>query len=198
MIFSFFPPLSHQVTEAESLTALEEEFGIPNRLESDMAFLGETASWADCRLVFAAPSSGETLKLLCHKSVLAARSGFFRRLLEKRGQNGTEEVDTIHLDNDIIPRKYGRVLLHAMYMDALDMRLVEYDNLNAGAGQERMPAFEDGSCTKEGHALSRGRGGHVADPSDDVIIRDVMNLYEIGRFLEFNFLSQASHAHKAQ
>lgn len=74
---------------ADELAPLEEEFGIPNRLETDVAFLAESASWADCKLVFS--SFGETcLELTCHKSILAARSGFFRRLLEKK--TGTKNV----------------------------------------------------------------------------------------------------------
>ena len=34
------------------------------------------------------------------------------------------EVTTLCLDTEIIPAKFGRALLHAMYTDVLDMRLV--------------------------------------------------------------------------
>ena len=67
----------------DELAPLEDEFVIPNRLETDVAFLAESGTWADCKLVFS--SFGETcLELTCHRSILAARSGFFRRLLEKK------------------------------------------------------------------------------------------------------------------
>ena len=74
-----------QTQQTEKVT----RFG--NRLETDVAFLAETGTWSDCRLVFSAGGFGATesvLELSCHKSILAARSGFFRRLLEKKlGEN---------------------------------------------------------------------------------------------------------------
>jgi hypothetical protein len=114
--------------EASALATLEEEFGIPNSLDSDAAFLIDSGSLADCKLVFtpqgdeAETSKGEgNLELSCHKTVLAARSGFFRRLLQRRigkESNYTTEdgLDVVQLDNDIIPAKYGYILLHAMYV----------------------------------------------------------------------------------
>ena len=114
--------------EASALATLEEEFGIPNSLESDAAFLIDSGSLADCKLVFttqgdeAGTSKAEgNLELSCHKTVLAARSGFFRRLLQRRiGKESsytTEDgLDIVQLDNDIIPAKYGYILLHAMYV----------------------------------------------------------------------------------
>ena len=154
------PDLLRQVSETESLAPLEEEFGIPNSLESDVSFLGESGTWADCKLVFA-PSS---LELSCHKAVLAARSGFFQRLLEK------SDREEICLDNDVIPAKYGPALVHAMYMDALDTRLIRDEGFY---GDE-----EPSEAT------------YSPRSSEEEVMRDVMNLYEIGKFLEFSFLSQ--------
>ena len=112
-------------SEASALATLEEEFGIPNSLESDAAFLIDTGSLVDCKLVFgggveiAKPGEGD-LELTCHKTILAARSGFFRRLLQRRmskeSSHSDEGLDVVQLDNDIIPAKYGFILLHAMYV----------------------------------------------------------------------------------
>ena len=112
-------------SEASALATLEEEFGIPNSLESDAAFLIDTGSLVDCKLVFgggveiAKPGEGD-LELTCHKTILAARSGFFRRLLQRRmsteSSRSDEGLDVVQLDNDIIPAKYGFILLHAMYV----------------------------------------------------------------------------------
>ena len=112
-------------SEASALATLEEEFGIPNSLESDAAFLIDTGSLVDCKLVFgggveiAKPGEGD-LELTCHKTILAARSGFFRRLLQRRMSTESscsdEGLDVVQLDNDIIPAKYGFILLHAMYV----------------------------------------------------------------------------------
>ena len=112
-------------SEASALATLEEEFGIPNSLESDAAFLIDTGSLVDCKLVFgggveiAKPGEGD-LELTCHKTILAARSGFFRRLLQRRmsteSSQSDEGMDVVQLDNDIIPAKYGFILLHAMYV----------------------------------------------------------------------------------
>ena len=109
-------------SEASALATLEEEFGIPNSLESDSAFLIDSGSLADCKLVFTggddtASTQGGNLELTCHKTILAARSGFFRRLLQRRigkDSNFTEEggLDVVQLDNDIIPARYGYILLH--------------------------------------------------------------------------------------
>ena len=113
-------------SEASSLATLEEEFGIPNSLESDAAFLIDSGSFADCKIVFtgggdvAAMEPGVILEITCHKTILAARSGFFRRLLERRKEKeielSQEGLEIVQLDNDIIPAKYGYILIHAMYV----------------------------------------------------------------------------------
>lgn len=129
----------------EAISMLEDEFSVPNSLESDISFLLETLSLGDLRLVF-----DNHEEFLCHKSIVASRSPFLARVIQKK--NGNNPVLDINLDSDIIPAKYARVLLNAIYLDNLDFRLME-------------------QC--EDH------------------VQDAMNLYEIGRFLEFNFLSQA-------
>ena len=116
--------VTNSEAEASALATLEEEFGIPNSLESDAAFLIDSGSLADCKLVFTGDTTPkeEHLELACHKTILAARSGFFRRLLQRRmGKDScfTKEeggLDVVQLDNDIIPARYGFILLHAMYV----------------------------------------------------------------------------------
>ena len=117
--------VTNSESEASALATLEEEFGIPNSLESDAAFLIDSGSLADCKLVFTgsengAESRGSLLELNCHKTILAARSGFFRRLLQRKmckDQDLTKDgLEVVQLDNDIIPAKYGYILLRAMYV----------------------------------------------------------------------------------
>ena len=135
----------------DAITMLEDEFGIPNSLESDVSFLLETLSLGDLRLVF------DSAEFLCHRTIVAARSPFFARVIEKKRTDHDQLIMDIRLDSEIIPAKYARVLIHAVYLDNLDFRLIDQQ-------------FE-------------------GDPNDHV--QDAMNLYEIGRFLEFHFLSQS-------
>jgi BTB/POZ domain-containing protein 7 len=159
--------------DAEAMTMLEDEFGIPNSLESDVSFLLETLSLGDLKLVF----DGAAADFLCHKTILAARSPFFGRLIGKKAAlaaaasaaallaagGSSSEIMEIRLDSQIIPAKYAKILLNALYLDSLDFRLVEPgDNVTVAESS----AAED----------------HVTE---------AMELYEIGRFLEFNFLSQS-------
>ena len=82
--------VTNSESEASALATLEEEFGIPNSLDSDATFLIDSGSLVDCKLVFTPADDTETsheggkLELPCHKTILAARSGFFRRLLQRR------------------------------------------------------------------------------------------------------------------
>ena len=65
-------------THAEALAILEDEFGIPNSLESDVSFLLETLSLGDLRLIF------DDTEYLCHRTILASRSPFLARILDKK------------------------------------------------------------------------------------------------------------------
>ena len=40
-------------------------------------------------------------------------------------------MTTLCLDTEIIPSKYGKALLHVMYMDSLDMRMVHEDQVSS-------------------------------------------------------------------
>ena len=137
--------------QEETISMLEEEFGVPNSLESDVSFLLETLSLGDLKLVF-----DDVIELLCHRTIVAARSPFLSRVISKKAATNSKSVLEIKLDSEIIPCKYAKVLLHAIYLDNLDFRLIE----------------------------------QASDLADNQV-QDAINLYEIGRFLEFHFLSQA-------
>ena len=142
---------------AEAMAMLEDEFGIPNSLESDIAFLLETLSLGDLRLVFVGDHSVE---YLCHRTIVAARSAFLCGVIGKKAKQATTDIMEIRLDGEVIPSRYAKILIHAIYLDSLDLRLIEaVNNLE------------------------------TEDQQSQVV--DIMNLYEIGRFLEFNFLSQS-------
>lgn len=107
--------------DLSSISLLQQEFGTPNSLESDIAYLWETGSMADCRLTFNY-SDKVSPELMCHRTILASRSGFFRRLIERRVKLNpllASSVLEICLDSQIVPAKYGKLLLHAMYHDTV-------------------------------------------------------------------------------
>lgn len=119
------------------LRRLREEFGSPNPLEDDLRYLLESGDHADAALVFTEGADGPLgprpdsagseygfrprLELPCHRAVLAARSPFFRSLLARRARTQEERQPTrIVLDEGVIPKRYARVLLHAVYLDQVD------------------------------------------------------------------------------
>ena len=155
--------------QTEAIAMLEDEFGIPNSLESDVSFLLETLSLGDLRLVFEGGSSD----YLCHRTIVAARSPFLARVIAKKSSN--DNVMEIGLDSEIIPARYARILLHAIYMDSLDLRLIE----------------ESSNSQLFGGGINSSDGATGTTEDRDRNVQDAINLYEIGRFLEFNFLAQA-------
>lgn len=166
------------------LRRLGEDFGTPNPLEHDLRYLLETGDYADAALVFTSeshsnssggsngsdchrPDSGSSeygfrpkLELPCHKAILSARSPFFRGMIQRRLRSFEEQNDRaiptrIVLDETVIPKRYARVLLHAIYLDSVDLSLIIRSNGGAGSPLE-----------------------------------EAMELYQIGRFLELDILSQ--------
>jgi len=135
----------HDATlEANLLRRLGEEFGMPNPLEHDLRYLLDTGDYADAALVFTSdsdyqrPDSGSSeygfrpkLELPCHKAILSARSPFFRNLIQRRTRSGEDHTERalhiptrIVLDESVIPKRYARVLLHAVYLDTVDLSLI--------------------------------------------------------------------------
>ncbi|XP_055914389.1 BTB/POZ domain-containing protein 7 [Eupeodes corollae] len=177
------------------LRQLGDDFGTPNPLEHDLRYLLETGDYADAALVFTSegndyhrPDSGSSeygfrpkLELPCHKAILSARSPFFRNLIQRRTRNVDEYTERalhvptrIVLDETVIPKRYARVLLHAIYLDTVDLSLILR---GAGSGNSA-------GSLGEVHALTHtGR----ARPTP---LEEAMELYQIGRFLELDILAQ--------
>ncbi|XP_017852992.1 BTB/POZ domain-containing protein 7 isoform X2 [Drosophila busckii] len=178
------------------LRQLGEDFGAPNPLEHDLRYLLETGDYADAALVFTAEAGNDYLRqdsgnseygfrpkleLPCHKAILSARSPFFRNLIARRTRNIDEYVErSIHvptrivLDELVIPKRYARVLLHAIYLDTVDLALIMR---GAGSGTAA-------GSLGEVHALTNT--GRVRPTT----IEEAMELYQIGRFLELDILAQ--------
>uniref|UniRef100_A0A8D8ANN2 BTB/POZ domain-containing protein 7 n=2 Tax=Culex pipiens TaxID=7175 RepID=A0A8D8ANN2_CULPI len=182
------------------LRRLGEDFGTPNPLENDLRYLLETGDYADAAIVFTSeggdyhrPDSGSSeygfrpkLELPCHKAILSARSPFFKNMIQRRIRNVNEEhqlhgtdrslhVPTrIVLDESVIPKRYARVLLHAIYLDTVDLSLILRGN---GCGVGAGSLGEVQALTHTGRTR----------PSP---LEEAMELYQIGRFLELDILAQ--------
>ncbi|XP_038074595.1 BTB/POZ domain-containing protein 7-like [Patiria miniata] len=179
----------------DTLIQLGEKFGTPSPLEHDLRHLLETGEFTDAVLVFssdlepetsevpteaasAQPAPHKTSSLRCHKAVLAARSPFFRNLLQKRQRSGEDSTERtlqaptkIVLDDSIIPKKYAQVLLYAIYQDVLDLSLVLPDSPSVGS-------------LGEAQAMAAGKA-----PMSRVEM--AMELYQIARFLDLGSMAQA-------
>ncbi|XP_046617499.1 BTB/POZ domain-containing protein 7 isoform X2 [Neodiprion virginianus] len=176
------------------LRRLGEEFGTPNPLEHDLRYLLDTGDYADAALVFTSdgdyqrPDSGSSeygfrpkLELPCHKAILSARSPFFRNLIQRRTRSGEDHTERalhiptrIVLDECVIPKRYARVLLHAVYLDTVDLSLILR---GSGCGNSAGSLGEVQALTHTGRVR----------PSP---LEEAMELYQIGRFLELDILSQ--------
>lgn len=82
--------------------------------QSDLRDLLQTGKYSDIVLVL-----GDE-QFAVHKPILAARSPFFRSLLQRRSNS-----KKIVLDDTVIPKRYARVILNCMYTDKLDLSLIE-------------------------------------------------------------------------
>ena len=176
----------------EILMKLATEFGVPNPLDQDLRTLLETGEYSDAVLVFSCggncndPSSSIDSDVMCksvhhevrcHKAVLAARSSFFRNLLLRRAKSGDESSERtlqipskIVLDESVIPRRYARVLLNAIYQDSVDLSLILRGSTS--------------TCSlSEVQAIAAGKGQMT-------LIDEAMEVYQIGQFLDFPVLSQ--------
>lgn len=176
------------------LRRLGDDFGTPNPLEHDLRYLLETGDYADAALVFTSdssdyhrPDSGSSeygfrpkLELPCHKAILSARSPFFRNLISRRTRNDEDQERSLNvptrivLDETVIPKRYARVLLHAIYLDTVDLSLILRGN---GCGNQHGSLGEVQALTHTGRTR----------PTP---LEEAMELYQIGRFLELDILAQ--------
>ena len=116
-------------------------------------------------------------KLRCHNAILAARSPFFRNLVLRRARSGEELTERvlhsptyIVLDESVIPRRYARVLLSAIYLDTVDLSCIMRSSASLGT-------------LSEVQAMVSGRAHLTATD-------EAMELFHIGRFLEITALIQ--------
>ncbi|MCJ8744015.1 hypothetical protein PDJAM_G00101350 [Pangasius djambal] len=156
-------------------------------LETDMRELRQRMCYYDSVLCFSSDSepdepfgadmSGEEEELKAHKAVLAARSPFFRNLLQRRVRTAEEDSTParIVLNESIIPRKYAGVVLHCMYTDAVELERVVRSSPSAGS-------------LGEAQALAAGKGSMSR-------AEEAMELYHIALFLEFSMLAQGECVH---
>ena len=174
------------------LLKVADELGMPNPLEQDIRTLLETGDYSDAILVFSsdpdlndslsseagsseALNRSSKLELPCHKAILAARSPFFRNLLVRRAHLGDDSViqtspSVIVLDEEVISRRYARVLLNSLYLDSVDLSLI-------------MRGSTSMCSLSEVQAIVAGKGQMT-------LVDEAMEIYQIGQFLDFPALSQ--------
>ncbi|RXG51806.1 BTB/POZ domain-containing protein 7 [Armadillidium vulgare] len=194
-----------RLNNLDLLMQLCDEFGTPNALECDLRYLLDSGDYADCILVFSSSGdcsgnqggeigggsvSGESscpsdygfhnrLEVFCHKSILSARSPFFRSLIQRRQryseemyERGIPQPTRIVLDEGVIPKRYARVLLQAIYLDTLNLSSIIRDSASTNSLSEAQSMVQTGRA-------------HLT------VVEEAMEIYQIGRFLELDILTQS-------
>lgn len=173
--------MSHEEINCEEIfRKLGEKFGVPNVLEKDLKSLLEGEQLGDVTLVVVSgggsPShrqnDGNTLEFNCHSAILCARSSYFKSLIKQKMKEdctcvGVRKKLRISIDESILPRQYIRVVLQCMYLDYVDLRSII-----------KWKTADD----------ALGNGGET----DKLLTTSemAMELYEIGKFLDFPTLCQ--------
>jgi len=172
----------HQI---DLLISLGRECGVPNLLEVDLEYLHQSGDHTDCILVFtgdsaksgahqrpgaaAAAAAGfdTAVQLSCHKAILCARSPFFRNLVARRLQAAAAETQD---RGPTIPQPLRIVLdetvIAQKYARVL-VRALYIDSIDFDLVDDR--------------GVERGDR-----------VKDAMELYQIGRFLDLDILAQNS------
>lgn len=177
----------------EALIRISQQCGVPNPLSHDLKHLLETGIYSDASLCFQCSNDNdsksqsnccccEQTEFSCHQAILSARSPFFRNVIirqQKRNslnKNACPQRIKIILDESIIPRRLGRILLHVMYRDS-----------------ENLLNLIQSSICKCRHRLSSqsSSSSNSKESQSMILVKEVMNLYEIARFLEIDFLVQS-------
>ena len=172
--------LQDDIDSEEVFRKLGEKFGVPNVLEKDLKGLLEGEQLADVTLIVVSGGSspshrhndGNTLEFNCHSAILCARSSYFKSLIMRKVKEnctcvGVRKKLRIVIDENILPRQYIRVVLQCMYLDCVDLRSII-----------KWKTFDD----------ANGNGGET----DKLLTTSemAMELYEIGKFLDFAALCQ--------
>ena len=217
------------------LLRLSEQFGVPNDLDRDLRHLLQTGLYSDATLVFSpgTETSAATMGVLkkcracsdqseysCHSAVLAARSPFFRNVIQRHQRrfadlSSLEQINTanqkirIVLDESIIPRRFARVILHAMYRDSTDLMTVlphavckcylnqvESGLVPASSTSSigssvisSAPPSSNSTSLASFSSISHSNGSLAVINS--AYVKEVMDLYEMARFLELDSLIQS-------
>ncbi|XP_046388379.1 LOW QUALITY PROTEIN: uncharacterized protein LOC124157580 [Ischnura elegans] len=189
------------------------------------------------------------LELPCHRAILSARSPFFRNVMARRrvgavasatGEDPSCDSQQQHrgparivLDESVIPKRYARVLLHAIYLDTVDLGLILRGANGNGGGSigeahallssssasdihKKLPdpdkktiglrmtdrmhlrkcADKKLGCRAGASQLQQQGSGSSCSANSAAALRppaameEAMELYQIGRFLEVDILSQ--------
>ena len=131
------------ITVLEATLSFTDEAADACLEEASESFLEEVIIVVDGLLVFTgdknSPQTSSPVQLSCHKAILCARSPFFRNLVSRRlVAQAAERQDRgpslpqplkIVLDETVIPQKYARVLVRALYVDTIDFDLVDEKNV---------------------------------------------------------------------
>ena len=164
----------------EVFRKLGEKFGVPNALEKDLKALLESEQLADVTLIVPSggnspsqrPSGGNMLEFNCHSAILCSRSSYFKSLITLKIAEdctcvGVRKKLRIVIDENILARQYIRVILQYMYFECLDLRSII-----------KWKTADD----------ANGNGGET----DKLLTTSemAMELYEIGKFLDFSSLCQ--------
>jgi BTB/POZ domain-containing protein 7 len=201
------------------LRQMGDDIGVVNQLEQDLRYLLDTGDLADTVLVFSSENMVDMrrlsnnsefgfrpkLELTCHKAILSARSPFFRNLIQRRSRSGEEHTERvlhvqsrlaavntnvqlivmflsmisiicfrIMLDDSVIPKRYAKVLLSAIYLDTVDLSLI----------------LRGSGCTSSAGSLGEVEALTNTGRSRPSPLEEVMELYQIGRFLELEIVTQ--------
>ncbi|RUS79800.1 hypothetical protein EGW08_012447 [Elysia chlorotica] len=190
------------------LGQLAHEFGVPNQLEVDLKHLLDSGDLSDAVLVFSSDltdiasslpacshldssacgcmaqslhgpaKAASAFEFPCHRAIMAARSPFFRNLINRRAKSGEEITERalrtpsrIVLDESVLPRRYARVLLSALYQDSVDMSCVLRGSPSVCSLSEIQAMVSSGRCQM-------------------TVVDEAMELYQIGQFLDAQIISQ--------
>ncbi|KAL0858654.1 hypothetical protein ABMA27_012480 [Loxostege sticticalis] len=146
----------------------------PIALHTDMRYLLESGEMSDCRL------SWGSYELSAHRLVLCARSRYFRSVMSRRamGQGGAGAgAGLVCVDEQVLPKRFARALLHAAYTDQVDLSLI---------GRNSSSPSSTNSTSSSGTAWTGSRGRATSTAALD----DAFQLYEIARFLEMPIVVQ--------
>uniref|UniRef100_T1KYV3 BTB domain-containing protein n=1 Tax=Tetranychus urticae TaxID=32264 RepID=T1KYV3_TETUR len=181
-------------------TSIANEVGSSNTLGSSFTSSSSTGNnnnhlygYANFGTVKKCKNCSEQTEFSCHCAILASRSTFFRNVISRHQKRFTDALTEagatsinlanqkirIVIDESIIPRRFARILLNCIYRDSTDLI-----NLLPGCVCQCTQSNDLGQS-------SRLHSSNLTSKSSASYIKELMELYEIGRFLELDSLIQA-------